>query len=77
MNDDLVILARAHAPILLLVVPLTGAALAALSLSGRLAWLIATLASAISAAAAIDVAIDVQRVGARLYNVSDWGAPWA
>ena len=75
MNEDVLQTLRAHAPILIVMIPLAAAALCVALPSGRAAWVIASIASLAVAAGALDVAFSVQHAGARLYPVGGWQAP--
>jgi multicomponent Na+:H+ antiporter subunit D len=61
-----------HLPVLLIIVPLLGAVLAALSRHGFAAWLIALLASAATAAVSVALLWRVQAEGAVSYRIGGW-----
>lgn len=63
MIAETIELARVHAPLLAIVAPLLGAALALCSPAPKLGWALALVASAIGAAAAIDLAVRVLALG--------------
>jgi multicomponent Na+:H+ antiporter subunit D len=72
LNDDLILAAHQHAPMLAIIAPLTAVALCALSPSGRLAWVVASIAAIVAMACALDVTMSVQSAGARLYAAGGW-----
>ncbi|WP_018184082.1 monovalent cation/H+ antiporter subunit D family protein [Kaistia granuli] len=61
-----------HLPVLVILIPLLGAVLAALSRHGFAAWLIALLASAAMAAASLALLFRVQAEGMISYRIGGW-----
>ncbi len=61
-----------HLPVLLIIVPLLGAVLAALSRHGFVAWLVALIASAATTAVAFALLWQVQAEGLISYRVGGW-----
>src|SRR5262245_17520507 len=68
MNAQDLDLARLHAPLLTLIIPLIGAALALVAPSARLSWLLATAAAATAAVVAFDLATRTLLRGAPLLH---------
>ncbi|MBN9027207.1 MAG: monovalent cation/H+ antiporter subunit D family protein [Rhizobiales bacterium] len=61
-----------HLPVLLILAPLIGAILAALSRNGFVAWFIALVASALTAATSVALVLRVQAEGVISYRIGGW-----
>lgn len=66
---------QTHAAVLVVVIPLLGAAAAAFSLSTRLAWLVALVSTAGSAFAALVTMAQVDAAGMISYDLGGWAPP--
>ena len=71
MTSPIVELARAHAPLLIVIAPLAGAALTAASPHARLSWALAALAGLAMTALALDLALRMLLGGAQMPIASE------